>query len=294
MASFNNKKKDPIPETVTGVAGTAKRNIIRKVNKGSGGSNKKLHTPGNSIDDGSTYYDGGVLDEGDPNYDSEAEDEIDKSVAYESKDESKTTLRRSSVATATMTLTKYKKIIELIITEYFISDNMDEAIDALNDIDVPQYIYEFIKKAVNMSFDKGDRERESVSKLFSYGYPDTFSSSSIGKGFERLFELIDEINKDVPVARDWLATYVARAVLDEIIPPSFLSDAVICNLGGDIIVHSKAMLSRDHAGAKLEKSWGPGDGRLVDELKVSVDQLLQVCVIHTYTHIFVYNSVALT
>lgn len=48
-----------------------------------------------------------------------------------------------------------------------------------------------------------------------------------------------------------LATYVARAVVDEVLPPSFLVDAVVCNLGGDIIEHAKRMLSRDHAGAKI-------------------------------------------
>jgi hypothetical protein len=34
-------------------------------------------------------------------------------------------------------------------------------------------------------------------------------------------------------------------------------------------------LSRDHAGAQLERIWGPGDGRPVADLKVAVDQLLQ-------------------
>ena len=76
--------------------------------------------------------------------------------------------------------------------------------------------------------------------------------------------LIDEIEKDAPKARDMLATFVARAVIDDILPPSFLSDAVVCNLGGDIIDYAKRMLSRDHGGAKIEKSWGPGDGRPVE------------------------------
>ena len=34
-------------------------------------------------------------------------------------------------------------------------------------------------------------------------------------------------------------------------------------------------LSRDHAGAQLERIWGPGDGRPVADLKVAADQLLQ-------------------
>ena len=37
----------------------------------------------------------------------------------------------------------------------------------------------------------------------------------IGKGFERLFELADELEKDVPMARDNISTYLARCVVDE-------------------------------------------------------------------------------
>ena len=96
----------------------------------------------------------------------------------------------------------------------------------------------------------------------------------IGKGFERLFEMVDEIEIDAPNAKMILASFIARAVIDEVLPPSFLNDTVVNNLGGEIVDHAKHLLSRDHAGAKLEKIWGPGDGRPVDEMKVAVDQLL--------------------
>ncbi len=126
-----------------------------------------------------------------------------------------------------------------------------------------------------MSLDKGDRERELVSKLFSALFPDILSSNTIGKGFERLFEIADEIEKDAPAVKNIVSTYLARAVVDEVLPPSFLADSVVCNLGGEMVEHAKIMLSRDHAGAKLERSWGPGDGRPVEDMKVAVDQILQ-------------------
>jgi programmed cell death protein 4 len=71
-----------------------------------------------------------------------------------------------------------------------------------------------------------------------------------------------------------LATFIARAVIDEVLPPSFVADPVVANLGGDVVNYAKVMLSRDHAGAKLERIWGPGDGRPVDAMKEAVDQLL--------------------
>lgn len=142
------------------------------------------------------------------------------------------------------------------------------------EIDAPEYSYEFVKRLVNGAIDREDSHREQVSRLLSELYPDILSSNMIGKGFERLFEIVDEIEIDAPRAPAMLASFVARAVIDEVLPPSFLKDNVVCNLGGEIIEHAKLMLSRDHSGAKLEKIWGPGDGRPVEEMKIAVDQLL--------------------
>jgi programmed cell death protein 4 len=127
---------------------------------------------------------------------------------------------------------------------------------------------------INAAIDRGDQEREQVSQLLSALYPDILSMNMIGKGFERLFEIVDDIEIDAPQAGNIIASFIARAVVDEVVPPSFLSDSVVRNLGGDIIQHAILLLSRDHAGAKLERIWGPGDGRPVEDLKVSVDQLL--------------------
>ena len=119
-----------------------------------------------------------------------------------------------------------------------------------------------------MSLDRSDRERELISRMLSELYPDTLSSNMIGKGFERLFELSDELEKDVPSCRECISKFLARAVLDEVLPPSFLSDIVVRNLGGSIVDHAMRMLSREHGSTMLEHAWGPGDGRPAAELKV--------------------------
>lgn len=41
-------------------------------------------------------------------------------------------------------------------------------------------------------------QRELVSKLLSEAYPDVLSSREVCKGFERLFEMIDDIQIDAP------------------------------------------------------------------------------------------------
>jgi programmed cell death protein 4 len=138
----------------------------------------------------------------------------------------------------------------------------------VSELQCPEYSYELVKRAVSKSLDRSDREREQISQLISSSYPELLSTNMIGKGFERLFELADELVKDVPSARDMIATFLARGVIDEVLPPSFLADVVVRNLGGEIVEHAKRMLSREHGSAMLEKAWGPGDGRPAAELKV--------------------------
>ena len=66
----HNHTKPVIPETKVGSEGSAKRNIIRRKNPGTGAS-KANKAANNVVDDGSTYVDPAALDDHDPNYDSE-------------------------------------------------------------------------------------------------------------------------------------------------------------------------------------------------------------------------------
>ena len=71
------------------------------------------------------------------------------------------------------------------------------------------------------------------------------------------------------------ASFLARAVVDEVLPPAFLSDQNNDRPGDLVIEKAVSLLSREHCNARLEKVWGPGDGRPVAELKTEMDQLLQ-------------------
>ena len=72
-----------------------------------------------------------------------------------------------------------------------------------------------------------------------------------------------------------VASFLARAVVDEVLPPAFLSDQNNCRPGDEVIEKAVTLLSREHCTARLEKIWGPGDGRPVEELKQAMDQLLE-------------------
>jgi programmed cell death protein 4 len=72
-----------------------------------------------------------------------------------------------------------------------------------------------------------------------------------------------------------VGSFLARAVVDEVLPPAFLSNQNNEHPGDEVVEKAVTLLSREHCTARLEKIWGPGDGRPVAELKTVMDQLLQ-------------------
>ena len=72
-----------------------------------------------------------------------------------------------------------------------------------------------------------------------------------------------------------VANFLARAIVDEVLPPAYLSDQNNARPGEIVIEKAISLLTREHSTARLERVWGPGDGRPVDELKVAMDLLLQ-------------------
>ena len=73
-----------------------------------------------------------------------------------------------------------------------------------------------------------------------------------------------------------VGSFLARGVVDEVLAPAFLSDRNNTHPGDCVVEKAVSLLSREHCTARLEKVWGPGDGRPVSELKGVMDQLLKV------------------
>lgn len=303
MSAFPNSDKEKsqlaFPPTVTSATDPGKRNILRKGERRGGPSSTRKFGAANAvIDDGSLDAEADALEYDEPEYDPEYEgfeapaNVVDLGTLLE-KRVPKKLLRIPSdglnenpapfsvpsdrlVAKSQITLSSYKTAIAPIIKEYLSTGEIEEALVSVENIRETAYTFEFVKRSISASFDANDRERERVSRLLSAGYPKTFSSFAIGKAFERLFEQAEELAIDCPTSFELLSTFLARAVVDEILPPSFLTDPVTMNLGGEIVEHAKRMLiiTTGPQGADMERIWGPGDGRPVEDMKQAVDQLL--------------------
>eukprot|EP00946_MAST-07B_sp_MAST-7B-sp1_P001602 g1602.t1 len=252
-------------------------------------------------DDGD-YGVGGALDKGDPNYDSEDENTggfimvgsgtsgthgygapYDAQQSHSPPRSGYKVPRRTASSTSTRggtisnpanstadipSLPEYKKRIIVILQEYFVSGDYREVERCLLEMWVPEFHYEFVKRTVTMAMDRNARGCEAASYLISFLFGRRMLiTDEIGKGFERLFEVIDDLKVDVPNAERILAQFVARAVVDEVLPPVFLTDPTVVSLGGPIVQQSINMLSIKHGQARVSNVWGPGASEFAEDLK---------------------------
>lgn len=175
-----------------------------------------------------------------------------------------------------MNLQAYKLRVRSILDEFFTAEDFEEVARGLDETGAPVFRYEFVKRAIVMAMGRSARDRELLSRLFSHLYDrHVLKPESVGKGFERLFEQVDDLSIDYHDAPQVLANFLARAVADELLPPAFLSDSLVEDLGGEVVTQAKVLLSMPHAAARLERVWGPGSTEDLTELKESIRMALE-------------------
>ncbi|KAL2932617.1 Programmed cell death protein 4 [Bienertia sinuspersici] len=202
------------------------------------------------------------IDRNDPNYDSEEE-------PYKLVE-----------ATVTDPLDDYKKAVVSIIEEYFNNGAVEVAVSDLRELGSSEYHPYFIKRLVSMAMDRHDKEKEMASVLLSALYADVISPSQISQGFILLLESADDFSVDIPDAVNVLALFVARAVVDDILPPAFVT-RVQKNLPESskglqaVQIADKSYLSAPHHAELVERKWGGCTHLTVEEVKKKIAELLR-------------------
>mmetsp|Transcript_1133 Transcript_1133/g.1884 ORF Transcript_1133/g.1884 Transcript_1133/m.1884 type:complete len:462 (-) Transcript_1133:131-1516(-) len=277
--------------------GSARRNITRKKtdsattghydsrNKKHGGAGK-----GKWVKDGSDHLNilgmDEPLDENDPLY--VAEEDADPSSFILSSHETADELRHSGAEPSAydasndkavygpmLTCAEFKIRVSDAVREYFDSSDADEVVRCIDEMKCREYHPEVVKRAISLGLDAGPRERELVSRLLACLHPNPLSDDCLELGFEVLLDSIDDLVIDIPDAKAMVGSFLARAVVDEVVAPAFLSNRNNSHPGDCVVEKAVQLLSREHCTARLEKVWGPGDGRPVSELKNAMDQLLK-------------------
>ncbi|KAL6524563.1 Peptide chain release factor 1, mitochondrial [Orobanche hederae] len=244
------------------VGGVAARHVrrshsgkhIRVKKDGAGGKG----TWGKLLDTGGESF----IDKNDPNYDSGEEPyELVGSIVLDPLDE-------------------YKKAVVSLIEEYFSTGDVDVAASDLRELGSSEYHPYFIKRLVSIAMDRHDKEKEMASVLLSALYADVIKAPQISQGFFMLLESADDLAVDILDAVDVLALFIARAVVDDILPPAFITRAgkilPEVSKGFQILqTAEKNYLSAPHHAELVERRWGGSTHSTVDDVKKKIADLLR-------------------
>ncbi|OEL14695.1 Programmed cell death protein 4 [Dichanthelium oligosanthes] len=175
---------------------------------------------------------------------------------------------------------QFKRKATTIVEEYFSTDDVAATANELRDLRVPCYHYYFVKKLVSVAMDRHDREKEMAAVLLSSLYGDVVDRPQLYKGFCKLTESCDDLSVDTPDAVDILAVFVARAIVDDMLPPAFLAKQSACLpdgcKGAEVLRRAeKSYMSVPHHGEIVLQRWGGSKRITVEEAKAKISDILE-------------------
>ncbi|KAL6218258.1 hypothetical protein ACLB2K_011473 [Fragaria x ananassa] len=202
-----------------------------------------------------------TVDPSDPNFDSSEECE------------------QSNAKTERVDFEEYKKKATIIVEEFFATDDITSTANELRELDMPSYSFYFVKKLVSKAMDRHDKEKEMAAVLLSALYADYIDPPQVYKGFCKLVESADDLIVDIPDTVDVLALFIARAVVDDILPPAFLkkqmNDLTKDSKGVEVLKRAeKGYLAAPLHAEIIERRWGGSKKRTVDDVKAKINNLL--------------------
>jgi len=235
----------------------------RKSRAGKGTGAPKKHGGGGKYTWGTLMINGDnvdkVLNRNDPNYDSEEE----RGVVLTQQDWLKGEIQN------------YKREVAAIVEEYFASGDIGEVAASLEDLGAPDFMHYFVKRAVVLALDRKDREREMTSVLLSSLYAEVIPPDQVRKGFMAVINSVDDTALDVPGAPELLAQFVARAVVDDVLPPAIATRVTGASPASAALkAKVDTLLTSKHGAEKVLRCWGGGAGLTHGDTKESISQLL--------------------
>lgn len=177
-------------------------------------------------------------------------------------------------------IANFKRGVTTLLAEYFDSGDINEVGLSLEESGLPRLYHHFVKRALVLSLDRHDREREMISMLLSALYNDVVPADQMQRGFLEAVDAAEDLKLDSPGAVEMLANFVARATVDDILPPAFLArcrDLITPSRGPELpelIKRAEALLTGRHTAERNLRCWGGGAGLLLDETKAAVQSLL--------------------
>ncbi|XP_073035420.1 MA3 DOMAIN-CONTAINING TRANSLATION REGULATORY FACTOR 1-like isoform X1 [Primulina eburnea] len=184
---------------------------------------------------------------------------------------------------ASHTLDEYKKAVISIIDDYFNTGDVEVAASDLTELGSSQYHPYFIKHLVSMAMDRHTKEKEMASVLLSALYADVINAAQIRQGFFMLLESADDLAIDVLDTVEILALFIARALVDDILPLVFITKSrkmlSETSMGVEVLqTAEKSYLSAPHYAELVERRWGGSTHITVVEVEKKITELLRTYV----------------
>ena len=150
-----------------------------------------------------------------------------------------------------------KASIVSIVVEYFSSGDMSEVSASLEDLpDGCEMMHYFVKRLILTALDRKEREREMTSHLLNSLYSVIIPPETMKRGFESVIQSLDDTSLDVPDALNLVSFFIARAICDDLLPPSFVSQISSGPDSTNLKTKVEKLLAGPHS--KILQCWGLG------------------------------------
>mmetsp|Transcript_41456 Transcript_41456/g.130580 ORF Transcript_41456/g.130580 Transcript_41456/m.130580 type:complete len:450 (-) Transcript_41456:19-1368(-) len=174
-------------------------------------------------------------------------------------------------------VTQIKSKVKEIIEEFYVAGDLVEAERSLAELNSKRSGHEAVKRTIVLAMEKKNRERERASVLLS-AMTRVYGSEQFFEGFTRVMRSLDDLSLDTPNAPALLANFIARAIVDDVLPPNFISfvpDRLVASERGKEVAGSVKALLEQHSSTRIMNVWGAGAKNSVEELKESVNALVE-------------------
>ena len=181
-----------------------------------------------------------------------------------------------SLLTLPLQVTELKAKARSAIQEYFISGEISEAMKRLEDLHAGRFGHVVVKLLLVAATEKKNREREMASVLLS-ALTKLYGSEHFFEGFIRVLRNVDDLALDTPSIVSVMTNFIARAIVDDVLPPCFLSlvppKIVMHGRGKEISAGVRALLEQ-HGSNRIMNVWGSGAKQTMEELRDSIKLLI--------------------
>ena len=190
--------------------------------------------------------------------------------------------QQSEFAKDALRIKRLKQQINTIIDELFSDGDIKEAKRCIKEMNIGFYAQDVVKMIISRALDGDNRVRDLTSKFLAAaigdGMEDAIHRDSAQMGFVMLLQRVEQLYKDVPDVIQLLSQFLARAIVDECIEPSFLDKVHLLetDMGYAVIHHCRKMLiGGAKARERLFDIWGASCNKSLAEIKEEIHEIVK-------------------